>query len=136
MVTLDGDLASIPGETTIEICDLFSASRQFIHVKRTTRSKDLSHLLAQGSVSAKLFHQYPDYRQQFRERLPASMRQLIATNNVRPEEYTVVYAIVAPAHRNYPEELPFFTKVHLLFHTRVIRLMGYNVRLCHVHQVS
>ncbi|MFY0578048.1 DUF6119 family protein [Cystobacter fuscus] len=39
----------------MEACDLFSASGQFIHVKRKLRSSSLSHLFSQGTVAAETF---------------------------------------------------------------------------------
>jgi uncharacterized protein (TIGR04141 family) len=43
------------GRSAIEICDLLSTDRVFVHVKAKTKSSTLSHLFAQGLNSAQAF---------------------------------------------------------------------------------
>jgi uncharacterized protein (TIGR04141 family) len=121
--------------SAIEVCDLFSHKGEFIHVKKHTRSATLSHLLAQGTVSARLFMDDLGYRQTFRKALPASFRTLIDTDRIQSGKHTVVYAISAPATKSVPDHLPFFTKVNLLFHIRQIQRMGMTAKLFHIHEV-
>jgi uncharacterized protein (TIGR04141 family) len=52
--------SSLP--TAIEFCDLLSSDRHLIHLKRYTGSSTLSHLFAQGVVSAKIFLNEADFR--------------------------------------------------------------------------
>jgi uncharacterized protein (TIGR04141 family) len=53
----------VKGKTTpIEICDLLSEEGRFIHVKRKLSSSSLSHLFAQGYVSAELLQENSEYR--------------------------------------------------------------------------
>jgi uncharacterized protein (TIGR04141 family) len=128
---LDKKLVKPSGASSgIEVCDLFSPAREFVHVKRHTRSATLSHLLAQGSVSARLFVDDQGYRTTFRAALPATMRRLV--DGVQPNAFSVVYAISAPADRTIPASLPFFTKVNLLFHCRAVQRMGMKPKLYHV----
>jgi uncharacterized protein (TIGR04141 family) len=131
---MDKNCAPISGESRIEVCDLFTRHRHFIHVKRGTRSATLSHLLAQGSVSARLFHLYREYRQWFRDALPRPLQNTVDPATSNSSRFTVVYAITAPADASLPSDLPFFSKVNLLFHERQIRMMGFPVKLCHVHE--
>lgn len=135
MILLDQDFVPIMGVDKIEVCDLFSKDRQFIHVKRKTRSATLSHLLAQGSVSARLFSLFKSYRMTFRKKLPSTMRSLVDIMNAKSELFEVVYAITAPPHKVLPKELPFFSKVNLLFHNRQIKLMNYKLKIFHIHEV-
>jgi Family of unknown function (DUF6119) len=43
------------GRSSIEICDLLSSEKAFVHVKAKTKSSTLSHLFAQGLNSAQAF---------------------------------------------------------------------------------
>ena len=47
----------------VECADLLAPDRDFIHVKLMKSSATLSHLFAQGTVSARLFRAEPEYRQ-------------------------------------------------------------------------
>ncbi len=133
-VLMDKKCIPIPGETRIEVCDLFSRRGEFIHVKRKTRSATLSHLLAQGSVSAKLFSLYREYRSWFRKKLPMKMRSLIQGDSVSARDFAVIYAITAPVSFSMPHDLPFFSKVNLLFHERATRARGYKVGVYHIQE--
>lgn len=129
--------------TPIEVCDIFTSDRRFIHVKRHLASATLSHLFAQGAVSADLFLMSHDYRKAVRstiERLQkdsdARLRtftKLIDVDRPAPSEYEIVYAIVAEWRgRSLTEALPFFSKVNLRRHLRDLRRMGYRVGYCRV----
>jgi uncharacterized protein (TIGR04141 family) len=133
MALLDKRLVTAAGPaSTIEVCDLFSKQRDFIHVKKHTRSATLSHLLAQGTVSARLFHDDRGYRQSFRGALPPAFRTLVGVRSIDPAMYTVVYAITAAPGMTIPGQLPFFTKVNLLFHCREIDRMGMLAKIYHI----
>jgi uncharacterized protein (TIGR04141 family) len=133
MALLDKELVTAAGPaSTIEVCDLFSKQRDFIHVKRHTRSATLSHLLAQGTVSARLFHDDHGYRQSFRSALPPSFQALVGVKSIDPAMYTVVYAITAPSGMTLPAQLPFFTRVNLMFHCREIDRMGMLAKIYHI----
>ena len=54
LILLDKKCSRTMG-SEIEVCDLFSPQKQFIHVKRKTRSATLSHLFSQGVISADCF---------------------------------------------------------------------------------
>jgi uncharacterized protein (TIGR04141 family) len=137
MALMDKQNVRPAGPTSaVEVCDLFSKQREFIHVKRHTRSATLSHLLAQGTVSARLFLDDQGYRQTFRDTLPPSFRGLVAPGRIDPGKHTVVYAITAPPATKIPDGLPFFTKVNLLFHCRGIQRMGMAVKVYHIHEVA
>lgn len=121
--------------SAIEVCDLFSPGGEFVHVKRHTRSATLSHLLAQGSVSARLFVDDAGYRKSFRGKLPKKMQGLVDPTKVDFSRFSVVYAISAPPARSLPSDLPFFTKVNLLFHSRSVSRMGMKPKVYHIHEV-
>ena len=129
---MDKNCYPIPGETKLEVCDLFSAKNDFIHVKHYTGSATLSHLFSQGSVSASLFCSYIDYRKFIREQLPVNLKKQIPIDGIDCSKYRVVYAISAKPTKAIPNDLPFFSKVNLLFHKRIIERMGFRVSVYHI----
>ena len=66
-LNLDRQLVHGSGRSGIELCDLLSRNRQLIHVKRRGYSSTLSHLFAQGSVSARLLLADQPFRTASRE---------------------------------------------------------------------
>lgn len=129
---MDKNCAPIDGVSRIEVCDLLSTSGDFIHVKRKTRSATLSHLFQQGSISATLFYDHQPYRRFIRDQLPPKMRRLITVDGPTASKFRVVYAITAGKNKALPEDLPFFSKVAILYHDRIIRRMGFRVGLYHI----
>jgi uncharacterized protein (TIGR04141 family) len=125
----------------IEICDVLTADKQMIHVKRKLSSSSLSHLFSQGFVSGDLLVTNADYRKACvtiidnaaQERKPndTSYRDqfnFIQTNSVKPSEIEVVYAIAAKWNgRSLDEALPFFSKVNLRRFSQDLRRIGYKV---------
>ncbi len=118
------------GRDGVEVCDLFSDQRHFIHVKRKTRSSTLSHLFAQGAVSAELFLEEGRFRTGFRDKLmevQPELAPLIPVGDPNPREYEIVYAIIAKSAAGIPSSLPFFSQLHLTQVARRLRLLGYRV---------
>ena len=119
------------GRSSIEYCDLVKDAVDLIHVKRGTASSSLSHLFAQGEVSAELFSSDSKFRAVLNNKLPDELR--IDDVNERPNtgNYKVVYAIVSEK----PGELtlPFFSKVRLKnAYYYVNNLLGYQVAVCKI----
>ncbi|MCP3064882.1 TIGR04141 family sporadically distributed protein [Myxococcus sp. K38C18041901] len=124
-------------KTRIEVCDLFTKDCQFVHVKRKTRSATLSHLFAQGVVSADSFWMDPEYRSHTRNQIvkgrPA-LGALIPDTRPDPSKYEVVFAIITKRKSNWPHSLPFFSQLNLTYaHDRLMR-MGYRVSLLRVDE--
>lgn len=128
----------------IEICDILTAKSQFIHVKRKLASSSLSHLFAQGYVSADLLLMNPEFRDVAKAAIAKAEENRATdttdegfrgrfTNAVRfdppnPSKTEVVYAIIARWNgRSLAEALPFFSKVNLRRHADDLRRMGYRV---------
>ena len=108
------------GETRspIEICDVYSQDKYLIHVKKGKGSSTLSHLFAQGFVSADLLQQLT-----FRKRVNAILRNDILLGNpamdkwlfpeddsFKASDYKIVYAIITGSETDRPQ-IPFFSKV-------------------------
>jgi uncharacterized protein (TIGR04141 family) len=114
----------------IEFCDLVRDGYELIHVKFYRSSATLSHLFAQGSVSAETFVKHQDFRVKLNEKLPAGIK--LADPLIRPpaEKYRVVYAIATT--KTLPTELPFFSKVTLKNAIMTLRALGFSVALAKI----
>ena len=125
--------------TPIELCDLLSTTRQLIHVKRHLGSSDLSHLFAQGVVSASALQESPE----FRERARTKVEELAIANgrpgfeffdqHFRSTDYEIVYAIAERWNgRTLADALPFFSKINLREAANNLRGRGFNVSLAKI----
>jgi uncharacterized protein (TIGR04141 family) len=135
LILLDKKLINIPGRTTpIEVCDLLSKDRQLVHVKRHLGSSDLSHLFAQGLVSAELLQMNLEFRQKTSAMVKRVAKGLEGfdcfADTLVPSDFEVVYAIIAPwKGRPCAEALPFFSKVNLREVVTNLRSRGFRVGL-------
>jgi uncharacterized protein (TIGR04141 family) len=125
---LDRKLVKIGG-TTVETCDLYSRGGQFIHVKRYGGSSVLSHLFAQGSVSANSFVQDPQFREAFNDLLPNTHRLLDASQRPDAGRFAVVYAVVSNSTDPIDRSLPFFSRLNLRNAARQLSGYGFKVSL-------
>ncbi|MGI6239476.1 MAG: DUF6119 family protein, partial [Christensenellales bacterium] len=104
------------GPKKIEACDLFSKKKQFIHVKNKGKSAQLSHLFAQGKISAQCFISDEAYRKQVADRVNNYFGHLIFDykNKPAPDEYEVIYVIIDKNASAVVDTLPFFSLVNLM----------------------
>lgn len=135
---LDKRLVTARTKTTpVEICDLLTADRKLVHVKRHLGSRDLSHLFSQGAVSAELLQSDADFRNEaqrvVREVAEGDPHAFFPTSGIDTREFGVVYAIVADwKSRPYSQALPFFSKVNLRRAVTDIRNRGFDVACARV----
>lgn len=121
-------VAPIPGESRIEICDLFCQRGHLVHVKRRKGgSSGLSHLFGQALVSSQLLAQAPEFSSTVREQL-ADWAGCLRDPPI-PREHPVVLGLVLAAESSGAgaRALPFFSKVFLRQTVRDIRGMGFPV---------
>ena len=121
----------------IEVCDVLTTDRKFVHVKRKLGSASLSHLFGQGYVSGDLFLASPGYRAAVAAEIAVAEADKgsgpIFTDSLdfdHPDSAAieVVYAVVADWNGDsVVDRLPFFSKVNLRRHTTDLRRMGYHV---------
>lgn len=128
----------------IEFCDVLTKRGELIHVKRKSRSSTLSHLFAQGTVSATTFLADGDYRDELRklvtEQLAADVRDawldLIPPTGQEVERawYRVTYAVVTNAKdgAGAKDWLPFFSKLNLMQHAKQLQNLGLKVSITRV----
>lgn len=122
--------------TDIEVCDLFTRARQFVHVKKKTRSATLSHLFAQGVISAEAFL----WDDAFRAGAKAALRSvnrafssLIPDSRPTASDYEVIYAIITTmAAARWPVGLPFFSQLNLVNAADRLQRLGYKVSLSRI----
>ena len=114
---MDKRLVSVlNGPKHIEACDIFTRDKQFVHVKNKCRSSQLSHLFAQGRVSAQAFTSDQEFRKQVWDKVKSKFGEDVFDYHKKPEssEYEVVYAIIDEKTGDIEDRLPFFSKVNLM----------------------
>ena len=118
------------GGSPIELCDLYTSNKQFVHVKRWSASSTLSHLFAQGITSAESFLWDAGFRDRAREMLREQASALAAhVPQQRPQasSYQLVYAIITTKQRDWRRALPFFTQLHMARAAEHLSRLGFQV---------
>ena len=115
----------------MEVCDLFSTDRQFIHVKRRAHgSSGLSHLFAQGRNSAEAFLRDESFRLGAKSKLqPMGVKFGNKVTKAQPtaSKYEVVYVVMGKKRGKFVKELPFFSQLTLKLASESLRVMGFKV---------
>lgn len=114
------------GHSLVEFCDVYRKSHILAHVKRYSESSVLSHLFAQGVVSALPFMTDPLFRAALNEKLPATHRLADPNPNPSRTDIEIAYIVLSRTQRARLD-LPFFSKVTLRQAYR--QLTGYDVRV-------
>lgn len=138
---LDGVLVKSTTTTdSIEVCDLLSRKKQLIHVKhRKGGSSSLSHLFAQGKVSAETLLNDSEFRHstynKFKEKLKGS-EEFIDVDEFLAEDYEIIYVVLGDNTSTVIENLPFFSKVNLATIYKYLTSMGFKVTIAGVEKRS
>lgn len=143
LLVLDQKLPRPGGGTSgIEPCDILTAQGEFIHVKRKSRSSTLSHLFAQGSVSALALLDDGEYRSRVRaaiveragNRDPSPWLQAVPEHV--PPRYAsalkVSYVVIVNSDKPGHQWLPFFSQLNLMQHARPLRSAGIAVTVTRI----
>ncbi|MCR9189427.1 MAG: TIGR04141 family sporadically distributed protein [Alteromonadaceae bacterium] len=124
----------------IELCDLLTQDKQLVHVKhRKGGSAGLSHLFAQGSVSAEVMLGDKGFRKKARtvlRRVDPRARDLVPLNSLRSSEYEVIFLILGADGQSLKENLPFFSKVNLTRVYENLSQRGFTVKIAGASQVE
>jgi len=135
LALLDKQLVGPDGATTkIEFCDLMSTDGSLIHVKRKTRSSTLSHLFAQGHVSAESLVDGA-----LRDQVRSIIQKAVGAADAAPwltfvppsgspperDRITVTYAVIANSSAKGVEWLPFFSRLTLMQTVRDLNRLGF-----------
>ncbi|KAF0259925.1 hypothetical protein DOU02_01170 [Clavibacter michiganensis subsp. michiganensis] len=126
----------------IEFCDLLCSDGTLVHVKRKSRSSTLSHLFAQGSVSARTLVEDGTFRTALRKAVVKALPRgkatpwlaLIpkSTDRVEGRSYVVSYLVLAKAPVGQRDWMPFFSKLNLMQHGKDIERMGFKLEVSRV----
>jgi uncharacterized protein (TIGR04141 family) len=127
-IILDKGLSYIYGVyNSIEICDIYNANREFIHIKDSGSSSKLSHLFNQGYVSCYTFLSDPGFATDLRSKLARKPALRTTINSpIQASRYTIVFRILKAGPTF---SLPFFTKVVIEEMYRKVKMFGYRFRL-------
>ncbi|MGF1719098.1 TIGR04141 family sporadically distributed protein [Vibrio kyushuensis] len=119
--------------TSIELCDLMTENRQYIHVKhRKGGSAGLSHLFAQGSVSAEILLGDKEFRKATRKvlkRVCNGLQNTVPLENFKSNGVDVVFVILGEDSSTLKDNLPFFSKVNLSKAFESLSQRGFEVQI-------
>lgn len=143
LLLLDAKIKRPGGATSgIEICDVLTSKGEFIHIKRRSRSSTLSHLFAQGSVSATTFIGDGHFRDEIRKLVrkntkgaaTAQWLSLIPESGkaVSRSKYSVSFVIIANSSATTCDWLPFFSRLNLMQCGRQLQNLGFKVSVTRV----
>jgi uncharacterized protein (TIGR04141 family) len=118
------------GKSSVEFCDVYSPARQMIHVKRYSGSTVLSHLFAQGTVSATSFISDERFRQEVNKLLPSALRVKNPAKKPSATDYEVAFLIASRSVT--PLTLPFFSRVTLRNTHTLLTSYGFKVTVTKV----
>jgi uncharacterized protein (TIGR04141 family) len=135
-----GDLVRVAGRDPVELADILTAARQFLHLKRRGASSTLSHLFAQGLISAELYlddQAYRDAAADLLGRLDADP-DLLSAERPDPAEWEVAYVILSRGRprKDSPYTLPFFSLANLAGSAKRLQDRGFKVSVCLVPEVA
>jgi uncharacterized protein (TIGR04141 family) len=124
----------------IELCDLLTSDGKFIHVKhRKGGSAGLSHLFAQGSVSAEILLGDRQFRSESRKLLrkfDKKLPDLVPLDGFKSSNLEVVYLILGEDSSNLVENLPFFSKVNLSKAYEGLTQRGFNISIAGAGKIA
>ncbi len=124
----------------IELCDLLTNEKQLIHVKhRKGGSAGLSHLFAQGSVSAEAMLGDRTFRKEARKvlrRVHPDAHDLVPIDGLKSADYEIIFLILGDANDSVKENLPFFSKVNLARIYENVSQRGYAVKIAGAAMVA
>lgn len=112
----------------IEACDIVTDTGILMAVKKMRSSATLSHLFAQGSVSARLLKTNTTYAESFLSQLRAKWPE----RDYDLTKLQFLYAIPTEKRGPIADCLFFFSMINLMEHVQRIRLAGFDVGLCKI----
>ena len=134
IAVMDKKVARCRGTSSgIEVCDLLTDDRELIHVKhKTGGSSKLSHMFAQGLMSAEALLGDDEFRQDARgylKELRPSWQSRIPAGRPTPSRFRVTFGILGVGEAHPEREIPFFSQLNLARTSRAIGNLGYQVAI-------
>ncbi|MEZ8149850.1 TIGR04141 family sporadically distributed protein [Vibrio splendidus] len=127
--------------TSIELCDLLTKDRQFVHVKhRKGGSAGLSHLFAQGNVAAEIMLGDRKFRKAarsvIRNKVSPKIIDTVPLERLDSSKVEVVFLILGEDSNDLKGNLPFFSKVNLTKAYENLSQKGFKVTIAGVGKVA
>ncbi len=116
------------GHSSIEVCDLLRKDGLFVHAKKRSASSTLSHLWAQGSVSARTLKASDEFRSKVVAKVPAEFAGLFAAAP-QSDQFELTFLVLGADAANPAAHLPFFSKVALAQVLQDISLAGFRLSI-------
>jgi uncharacterized protein (TIGR04141 family) len=117
-----------------------TSNKQYIHVKhRKGGSAGLSHLFAQGSVSAEILLGDKSFRIATRKvlkRVNDGLQHTVPLNNFKSDGVEVVFLILGEDSTTLKDNLPFFSKVNLSKAYESLSQRGFTVQIAGAGTIS
>lgn len=121
------------GRSRVEFCDVYAPSRQMIHVKRYGGSSVLSHLFAQGVVSATTFVSDELFREKVNKLLPVALQLPTPVNRPNAADFEIAFFVASTSASEL--SLPFFSRVTLRNAYKQLTGYGFRVTLTKVRVI-
>jgi uncharacterized protein (TIGR04141 family) len=121
------------GRSRVEFCDVYAPARQMIHVKRYGSASVLSHLFAQGVVSAITFMSDDQFREKVNTLFPAALQLAKPADRPNASDFEIAFLIASQS--TGPLSLPFFSRVTLRNACRQLTSYGFKTTLTKVQVV-
>lgn len=130
----------------VEPCDVLGANGSLYYIKRKGEASGLSHLFTQGLTAALTLYNDAGYRRQFREVIDAAVneytmneeekalvsqayREIFPEDGIHPSALEVCFVVIRNSDRNWPDSMPYLSKVSLYEAYRRLREAKFDVRL-------
>lgn len=122
------------GQSKIELCDILTTEKNYIHIKPYSGSATLSHLFNQAVVSAELVVSDAEFRRKANEKIRSCTdnEQFIIKDGDRPN---VIIAIISKSLNELPT-IPFFSKVALKYTKRRLEAIGCKVSIKRIRNLK
>lgn len=117
-------------QSKIEVCDVYTKSGLFVHVKHYSGSATLSHLFNQGYVSANLLLE-ADFRTKVNEKLDDGWK---LPEQIDPKDFEVVFGIISKTAIDGRPKIPFFSMVTFRHVYTSLKKLGFKVSLMHIEE--
>lgn len=131
----DKDNISSPMKRSpIELCDILNYDeKEFIHIKKRSSSATMSHLFAQGKISAECIMRDEEFRKKVRSKLSKKFKKNIdfvpiKFNKFSPSNYRITFALMDKENRTFVDSLPFFSLVNFRITAESLQMNGFKVQ--------
>lgn len=128
------------GYSKIEVCDIYTKDKCFIHNKIYGGSAPLSHLFNQGRVSAQLLKMDESFREKFNAKFSLEHDWKIPVEGIDPTNYSIIYGIIQKAPDDiqgaFRPSIPLFSKITLKRAIEELQAYGFTVLIAGIPDLT